>query len=68
MVGYLAMVIAYGYLSLTVPALAPESSRAPAWIGKPAKPTTVITAFDRSIRLVGKSNLIRVARSSAGWC
>ena len=60
-VSYLAMAIAYGYLSLTVPALATESSRAPPWIGKPAKPTTVITAFERSIRLVGKSNLIRVA-------
>ena len=60
-VSYLAMAIAYGYLSLTVPALATESSRAPAWIGKPAKPTTVFTAFERSIRLVGKKNLIRVA-------
>ena len=33
------MAIAYGYLSLTVPALATESNRAPPWIGKPAKPT-----------------------------
>ncbi len=58
---YLVMAVAYGYLSLTVPALATESRQAPGWIGKPAKPTTVITAFERSVRLVGKQNLVRVA-------
>ncbi len=50
----------YGYLSLTVPALAAESRRSPAWIGTTAKPTNVISAFERSVRLVGKKNLIRV--------
>jgi hypothetical protein len=65
-VGYLAMAVAYGYLSLTVPALATESRHAPAWIGKPAKPTTVITAFERSIRLIGRKNLFRVALIFAG--
>ena len=59
-ISYLLMAVAYGYLSLTVPALATEGRRAPGWIGKPARPTTVISAFDRSIRLVGKRNIGRV--------
>lgn len=42
-----------------MPALATESKHAPAWIGKPTKPTTVITAIERSVRLIGKQNLIR---------
>jgi hypothetical protein len=52
---------AYGYISLTVPAFAVESARAPGWIGKPAKATTVITSFERSIKLVGLRNAPRVA-------
>ncbi len=52
---------AYGYISLTVPAYAVESQRAPGWIGKPVKATTVISSFERSIRLVGLRNLARVA-------
>lgn len=63
---YLAMAVGYGYLSLTVPALANESRRSPGWIGKPVKPTNVITAFDRAIRLVGRKNLPRVALIYAG--
>ncbi len=59
-VTYVVAVTVYGYLSLTVPALATESARAPGWIGKPAKATTVISAFERAIRLVGKKNLVRV--------
>jgi hypothetical protein len=57
---YLLMAVAYGYLSLTVPALATEGRRAPGWIGKPFRPTTVVSAFERSVRLVGKRNILRV--------
>jgi hypothetical protein len=60
LLGYLAMAVAYGYLSLTVPALANESRQAPGWIGKPYQPTTVVSSFERSIRLVGMRNIIRV--------
>ena len=60
LLSYLLLAVAYGYLSLTVPALATEGRRAPAWIGKPYRPTTVISAFERSIRLVGKRNILRV--------
>jgi hypothetical protein len=59
-VTYAVAVLLYGYLSLTVPALATESRRAPGWIGKPTKPTTVISAFERSVKLVGKQNIVRV--------
>lgn len=57
---YALFVVAYGYLSLTVPALAAESRNAPGWIGLPAKPTNPLTAFERSVRLVGKPNIVRV--------
>lgn len=60
-VTYLIAMVCYAYLSLTVPALSTESRHAPGWIGKPAKPTTVISAFARAFSLVGKRNLIRVA-------
>ena len=60
LLSYLLMAVAYGYLSLTVPALATEGRRAPAWIGKPYRPTTVVSAFERSVRLVGKRNILRV--------
>jgi hypothetical protein len=52
--------VLYGYLSLTVPALATESRNAPGWIGKPARPTNPVTAFERSVRLIGRRNLVRV--------
>ena len=58
---FLIMGIGYGYISLTVPAYAVESARAPGWIGKPAKPTTVINSFERSFRLVGLTNMLRAA-------
>lgn len=57
---YAVFVVAYGYLSLTVPALATESRLAPGWIGLPAKPTNPLTAFERSVRLVGRPNIVRV--------
>jgi hypothetical protein len=57
---YAVAVVLYGYLSLTVPALATESRNAPGWIGKPARPTNPITAFERSVRLIGRRNLVRV--------
>ena len=63
---FLLFALSYGYISLTVPALAAEGRRAPGWIGKPAKPTTVITAFERSVRLVGLRNMLRVALVYAG--
>ena len=50
---YAVAVVLYGYLSLTVPALATESKNAPGWIGKPARPTNPVTAFERSVRLIG---------------
>jgi hypothetical protein len=56
----------YGYISLTVPALAIESRGAPEWFGKPARATTVITAFERSFRLVGGRNVVRVTLVLAG--
>jgi hypothetical protein len=57
---YALFVVIYGYLSLTVPALATESKNAPGWIGRPAKPTNPLTAFERSVRLVGRQNIVRV--------
>lgn len=60
-VSYLLTMIAYSYLSLTVPALATESRHAPGWIGKPARPTTVVTSFGRAFALIGRRNLVRVA-------
>jgi hypothetical protein len=59
-VTYALAVVLYGYLSLTVPALATESKNAPGWIGKPARPTNPVTAFERSVRLIGRRNLVRV--------
>jgi hypothetical protein len=56
----------YGYISLTVPALATESRHAPGWIGKPLRATTVISSFERSFKLVGLRNLIRVTLVLAG--
>ncbi len=67
----LAAALGYGYLSLTVPAFAAESRLAPGWIGKPARPTTVLTTFLRSVRLVGRPNVLRVAgiyAATAGIC
>lgn len=58
--------VSYSYLALTVPALATESRLAPGWIGKPYKATTVISSFERSVRLVGLRNLGRVALIFAG--
>jgi hypothetical protein len=60
LVTYALAVVLYGYLSLTVPALATEGRNAPGWIGKPAGPTNPLTAFERSVRLIGRANLIRV--------
>jgi hypothetical protein len=57
---YALAVVLYGYLSLTVPALATEGRNAPGWIGKPARSTNPVTAFERSIRLIGRYNLVRV--------
>jgi hypothetical protein len=59
-VTYALAVVLYGYLSLTVPALATESKNGPGWIGKPARSTNPLTAFERSVRLIGKRNLVRV--------
>jgi hypothetical protein len=63
---FLLTAACYGYISLTVPALATESRHAPGWIGKPLKATTVITSFERSFRLVGRRNLVRVTLVLAG--
>jgi hypothetical protein len=60
LVTYALAMVLYGYLSLTVPALATESKNAPGWIGKPARPTNPVTAFERSVRLIGRRNLVRV--------
>lgn len=51
--GFAVFALGYGYLSLTVPALANEARSAPDWIGKPVRPTNPLTAFERSFRLVG---------------
>ena len=63
---FLVTALAYGYLALTVPALATEGRTAPAWIGKPLRPTTVFSSFERAFRLIGTSNLIRVALVMGG--
>lgn len=52
---------AYGLIGLTVPSFSLESRHAPGWIGKPGKPTTVFSSFERSFQLVGTKNLVRVA-------
>lgn len=65
-VTYLVTMVAYSYLSMTVPALATESKQAPGWIGKPARPTNVITAFGRAFTLIGRQNVLRVAVLNGG--
>ena len=57
---YALGVVLYGYLVADRAALATESKNAPGWIGKPAKPTNPLTAFERSVRLVGKQNIVRI--------
>jgi hypothetical protein len=57
---FLALSVAYGTLSLTIPAFATESRTAPGWIGKPYRSTTVISSFERAFRLIGRRNLVRV--------
>jgi hypothetical protein len=57
---FLALSVSYGTLSLTIPAFATESRTAPGWIGKPYRPTTVISSFERAFRLIGRRNLVRV--------
>ena len=49
----------YSYLTLVVPAWAVENTAMPAWIGKPLRTTNIITAFGRSIVLIGLRNLPR---------
>jgi hypothetical protein len=63
---FLFTALSYGYISLTVPALATESRHAPGWIGKPYRPTTVITSFERSFKLIGLRNMFRVTLVFAG--
>jgi hypothetical protein len=65
-VAFLLTACGYGLISLTVPALATESRHAPGWVGTPARPTTVVSSFERSVRLVGRSNLLRVTLVLAG--
>jgi hypothetical protein len=57
---FLLLSVCYGTLSLTIPAFATESRTAPGWIGKPYRPTTVISSFERAFRLTGRRNLLRV--------
>jgi hypothetical protein len=57
---FLALSVSNGTLSLTIPAFATESRTAPGWIGKPYRPTTVISSFERAFRLIGRRNLVRV--------
>lgn len=64
--GYLLLAAAYSYISLTVPAYATENKHAPAWIGTPQRRTTIITAFERSFKLIGLRNLIRATLIMAG--
>ncbi len=66
LVGYLLLAGAYSYISLTVPAFATENRHAPAWIGTPQRRTTIITAFERSFKLIGLRNLLRAALIMAG--
>lgn len=66
LLSYLLAAAGYAYISLTVPALATEGRTAPGWIGKPAKPTTIISAFERSIRLIGRRQIVRVTAILGG--
>lgn len=66
LLAFLLTACGYGLIALTVPALATESRHAPDWIGKPFKPTTVISCFDRSFRLVGRRHLLRATLVLAG--
>lgn len=52
---------AYSYLFVVVPAWSLEGESMPAWIGKPAKPTNVVSAFGRAIVLVGWRDLLRAS-------
>ncbi len=65
-IGYLLLAAAYSYISLTVPAFATENKHAPAWIGKPQRPTNILTAFERSFKLIGLRNLPRATLIMAG--
>ena len=66
LISFAAYALGYGYLSLTVPALANETGRSPDWIGKPARPTNPLTAFERSFRLIGLKGAGRVLGLFAG--
>lgn len=46
-------VLGFGYLICAIPAYALESVSAPGWIGKPSRPTSVVTAFIRPFQLIG---------------
>jgi hypothetical protein len=65
-IGYLLLAAAYSYISLTVPAYATENQHAPAWIGTPQRRTNIVTAFGRSITLIGLRNLPRATLIMAG--
>lgn len=49
----LLWVLGFGYLVSAVPAYALESAAAPGWIGKPKRATNLVTAFVRSVQLIG---------------
>ena len=65
-ISFAAYALGFSYLSLTVPAVANESRRSPGWIGKPAKPTNALTAFERSFRLIGRKGAGRAMAVFAG--
>jgi|GEM_PF-5752282 len=56
----------YSYLGLAVPAYMVENARTPAWIGKPYRATNAVTAFGRSLQLIGLRNAHRAALVLAG--
>lgn len=66
LIGYAISAAAYSYVSLAVPAYATENEHAPAWIGTPARRTNIVTAFIRSITLIGWRNLPRATVIMAG--
>lgn len=54
------------YLGLAVPAYMVENARTPGWIGKPYRPTNVLTAFGRAFQLIGLRNAHRASLVLAG--
>lgn len=56
----------YSWVSVAIPAYVAEGPLAPPWVGRGNRPTNVVMAFVRSMRLVGWKGSFRVALTLTG--